>query len=251
MSGRYLFAVCAIATFATTVTPAAFAAHPLTSEDTGTQGSGNAELELGNGWSRTDGSRSYLFQPQLSYGYAPTVDLIVQPSWLASYDPAGGHANGLGDTNLDAKWRFYGAAPWSLGVRAGLEVPTGMHGLGLPDGKVSPHAVLVATFDSTPFTLNMNLGYTYLPGTAGQRTGLYHVSSAGMLAVNENLYLALEASADSNPDPTQSRPLADALAGVIYTVHPGLDIDAGYLAGLNSSSVDRQWLVGVTYRWAP
>src|SRR5262245_25046373 len=47
------------------------AGHPQMSEDTGTQGAGNFELELGNDWSRDDGSRSYLFQPQLSYGLSP------------------------------------------------------------------------------------------------------------------------------------------------------------------------------------
>ncbi len=50
------------------------------SEDTGTQGTGNAELELGYAWSEDDGARSFLFQPQLSYGVTPSLDLIVQPS---------------------------------------------------------------------------------------------------------------------------------------------------------------------------
>ena len=51
------------------------------SEDTGTQGRRNAELELGYAWSQQDSASVFLFQPQLSYGTSPTFDLIIQPSW--------------------------------------------------------------------------------------------------------------------------------------------------------------------------
>ena len=64
----------------------AFAAHPLQTEDTGTQGAGNLELENGLAWSRFDGGRLFSYQPQFSFGAAPTFDLIVQPSWLAARD---------------------------------------------------------------------------------------------------------------------------------------------------------------------
>ncbi len=46
--------------------PPAHSGHPMLSEDTGTQGLGNFELELGYDWSAFAGSRSFLFQPQLS-----------------------------------------------------------------------------------------------------------------------------------------------------------------------------------------
>lgn len=50
-----------------------------------------------------------------------------------------------------------------------------------------------------------------------------------MFAVIEKLYLALEASVSSNPDPMQTTLPTDVLAGIIYTVRPGLDLDAGYI----------------------
>jgi len=221
------------------------------SEDTGTQGSGNAELELGYASSEDADSRSLLFQPQLSYGVSPTLDLIAQPSWLANRDPVNGRAHGFGDTNLDFKWRFHGSAPLSLAVRAGLDVPTGEHGLGLPDGKTSEHALLVATVDATPFTIDANLGYTRNPDGIGLRTDLYHASLAAMYAASERMVLLLDTDIDSNPDPRHSTAPAVTLAGLIYTIHPGLDLDAGYRARLNSAAVARQWLLGITYRWAP
>ena len=52
------------------------AGHPLLSEDTGTQGKGNYELELGYDWSQQAGDQNFLFQPQLSWGVSPTIDAI-------------------------------------------------------------------------------------------------------------------------------------------------------------------------------
>jgi hypothetical protein len=230
---------------------AAFAGHPMLSEDTGTQGKGNFELELGYDWSRQAGDRNFLFQPQLSWGAAATVDLIVQPAWVHD-NSAGVREQGFGDTNLDAKWRFYGAAPWSLGIRAGLGVPTAHDDLGLPHDKVSPHAILVATGDYTPFTFDANLGYGRAPADASHRGDLYHFSAAATVESAQQLFFVLDVSADSNPDITQGNSYtAVALIGVIYTVRPGFDLDVGYRGRLNATGPVQQWLLGITVRGAP
>lgn len=220
------------------------------SEDTGTQGRGNTELELGYAWSRQDRSSLFLFQPQLSYGTGTTFDLIVQPSWTIIDTLGVGQVKGLGDTNVDFKWRFYGAAPWSVGIRAGVELPTAHADLGLPGNKVSPHALLVLTADFTPLALDVNLGYTRLPEEPNARADLLHLSAAATYAANERLFFILDLAVDSNPDSTSLTPPAVALAGLIYTVHPGLDIDVGYRGRLNSPAPLRQWLLGITYRGA-
>src|SRR3954469_13439113 len=61
--------------------PASFAAHPLQTEDTATQGVGNLEVE--NGLQRTHFASipQTTYQPQLSLGLAATLDAIVQPAW--------------------------------------------------------------------------------------------------------------------------------------------------------------------------
>jgi hypothetical protein len=220
------------------------------SEDTGTQGKNNWELELGYAWIQSGADRSFLFQPQLSYGVSPTLDLIVQPSWTTVEGPPTGRERGLGDTNLDAKWRFYGAAPWSIGVRAGLGLPTAQRGLGLPNGTVSPHALLVATADLTPFAFDLNLGCLYVPGDARQRPEQYHFSAAATYAANERLFLVLDAAADSNPDSAPGSYQAVALLGVIYTVRPGLDVDVGYRGRVSAVGPVHQWLLGITFRGA-
>ena len=229
----------------------AFAAHPLQSEDTGTQGAGNVELENGLSWSRTAGSKAFTYQPQISYGLSPTFDLIMQPSWLSSRDEGGPTVRGWGDTNLDAKWRFYGEAPLSFAARAGATLATSQRGLGLPHGKVSTHAVLVTTFDAAPFTIHGNLGLTQNPGGTGERARVGRVSAALMWAANEQLTLTGDVGAESNPDPARSSWPGTLLVGAIYTIRPGLDIDIGYQSSVRASASTREWLVGITYRFAP
>jgi hypothetical protein len=75
----------------------AFAAHPMLTEDTGTQGAGRFELELGMAVTRDHETRAFEFGPQLAYGIGQTVDLIVRPTWLDIRESEGGrHERGYG-----------------------------------------------------------------------------------------------------------------------------------------------------------
>lgn len=227
------------------------AGHPMLTEDTGTQGSGNAELELGFSWASDAGNRYFVFQPQLSFGASPAVDLIVQPSWLSNDIAGSGNVSGYGDTNLDFKWRFFGRDPYSLAIRAGVTAATNSNDLGLPAGRNAEHALLVATYDAAPLTIDANLGYTRNPDVAELRTNIYHVSAAALYATTDRLGLVLDLDWDSNSDATKSSPLAVALVGAIYTFRPGLDVDIGYRSHLNGAAIARQWLLGITFRGAP
>jgi hypothetical protein len=229
----------------------AWAAHPLVTEDTATQGQGNAELEKGFSWSHDGDGDVRLFQPQLSLGLSPALDVIVQPAWVSRRTLGGDRVSGWGDTNLDAKWRFFGEAPWSLAVRAGVTLPTAQDDLGLPHGTGSPHAVLVATYEQVPFALHINLGVANLPRGSAERRTQGHVSAALMWSANERWVWTLDVDADANPDPARSAWQGTALAGLVYTVQPGLDVDFGYQSTLRHTTLARQWLLGLTYRFAP
>jgi hypothetical protein len=242
-----LGALCAGLVFA----PTAFAAHPLQTEDTGTQGVGNAEFEHGFSWASSAGARSLGFQPQLSYGLLTTLDLIVQPSWLSNHTPGQKTAQGWGDTNVDMKWRFQGDAPWSLATRAGVLLATSQGGLGLPHGEVSAHMLLVATYDAAPFTVHGNVGWTRNPGGPEQRADMPLVSGAVMWAANERLTLTADASANTSPDRSAHHWTSTLLGGAIYTIRPGLDADIGYQHSFLTTPSARTWLLGLTYRFAP
>ena len=226
-------------------------AHPLQTEDTGTQGAGNVEIENGLARNATGRDRLDAFQVQVSYGLTPTLDLLLQPSWIWQRLADGTALRGAGDTNLDAKWRFFGEAPASLALRAGLTLPTSEPGLGIHRGNVSPHALLVLTLDAAPWTAHANLGYTHVPGGEGVRRDLGHASAAAMLALSDSLTVAAEAAIDSDSDKRRSGWPGNVLIGVIYTLVPGLDLDVGRQVSVDARKSNRAWLMGVTYRFAP
>jgi hypothetical protein len=228
----------------------AFAAHPLFSEDTGTQGTGNLEFENGLSWLRTGSSKTFTYQPQISYGASPTLDLIVQPSWLTTRDAGSASVKGLGDTTLDVKWRFSDVAPLSFAVRAGATLATSQHGLGLARSEVSSHVLLVTTYDAAPFAVHGNVGLTRNPNSTGERSRIGLLSGALTWAAAQQLTLAVDVGAQSSPDPTRSSWPGTLLIGAIYAVRPGLDIDVGYQSSAGALVNARAWLAGVTYRFA-
>ena len=230
--------------------PAAFAAHPLQTEDTGTQGAANVEIENGLSRARFDGTTLTVYQPQFSVGLAPTVDAIVQPSFVWLHAPPQPAVSGRGDTNVDGKWRFWGSDPWSLAIRAGVLAPTSEHGLGLPHGQVSEHALLVATWDAAPTTVHANLGVTRVPRAPGTRATLAHLSAALMQAMNERLILTVDGELDQDPDSSRKAWPGSLLAGAIWTARPGLDLDVGYQRSFDATVVNRQWMAGLTYRFS-
>ena len=237
------------AVLALAVAPA-FAAHPLQTEDTGTQGAGNVELENGLSRARFDATTLTTWQPQVSVGLATTVDAIVQPAvvWLhARPQPA---LSGRGDTNVDGKWRFWGSDPWSFALRAGVLAPTSTHGLGLPRGQGSEHALLVATWDDAPTTLHANLGVTRMPRAPGARSTVGHVSAALMQALNERLILTVDGEIDQDPDASRTTRPGSLLAGAIWTARAGLDLDVGYQRSFSARPLNRQWMAGLTYRFS-
>ena len=229
------------------------AAHPLLTEDTGTQGSGKFELELGNAWTRDGANRAYEFGPQLSYGMLPNLDAILRPTWVAartSTDGAATTARGAGDTAADAKWRFYDAGMFSLATRAGIGVPTGDADRGLGAGKPIYHALLVASFDAAPLALHANLGYTRGASDPMTRRDLFHVSTAALVSVGSAWQLLLyDVAFDTNPERARATAPGVVRIGAIYTVREGCNIDVGYQARLNRAAPATGLQVGLTLQW--
>ncbi|MEP6501968.1 MAG: transporter [Betaproteobacteria bacterium] len=242
--------VRALASLLTLAATSAFAAHPLQTEDTGTQGEGNVEIENGLARARFEGSSATTYQPQVSLGLSPTLDAIVQPSFVWLRVPGQGAVSGPGDTNIDVKWRFLGRDPWSLALRAGMTAPTSRHGLGLAHGDVAEHALLVATWDSAPTTVHANIGFAHAPAAAGTRATTAHVSAALMQALDERLILTVDGELDQDPDPARRRWPGALLAGAIWTARPGLDLDVGYQRSVDARPVIRQWMAGLTWRFS-
>ncbi|HEY2967009.1 MAG TPA: transporter, partial [Casimicrobiaceae bacterium] len=229
------------------------AAHPLLTEDTGTQGAGKFELELGNTWTRDGGDRAYEFGPQLSYGILPNLDGILRPSWNAlrtAGDAAATTARGAGDTAIDVKWRFYEAGAVSVATRAGVDAPTGNAARGLGAGKATYHVLAAVSVDAAPLALHANLGYTRARADAINRRNLFHASTAAVMTIDSGWQLLLyDIGVDTNPKRAGSTTAGVVRIGAVYTVRQGCDVDFGYQARLNHTAPARVVLAGLTVRW--
>jgi len=224
-----------------------FAAHPLITEDTGTQGSGKFELE--NGFQRQhDGSdKSWEYAPQLSYGLADSVDLIARLAWIEQRS-TDSRQRGLGDSVLDVKWRFHESGALTLGVRAGVDLPTGNADKGLGVGKASVHGLFIATLEAEPAFFHGNIGYTR-GARDNERRDLWHAAIALLCTATPTLRLSAEAAADSEPDPTRTMWQKVLGLGAILTVREGFDVDVGLQRGIGSGSRGSTLLAGATLRW--
>lgn len=103
------------------------AAHPLITEDTGTQGQGHFQLELTSecGYRKQGNTKEtgIATTATLSYGLLESVDGIVSVPHLRSKTVGtsssvteAGHA----DTGFDVKWRFHQSERLSLALKTGF-----------------------------------------------------------------------------------------------------------------------------------
>jgi hypothetical protein len=227
------------------------AAHPFVTEDPGTQGAGRLELELGFGAFRGDPSipgRNSTFAPQLSIGASDDVDLIAQVARVQQTATGGPTVIGQGTTLLDVKWRFKETDDYALGVRAGLDLPSGDASDGLGSDKLGAHAIGIASMAFGDWAVYANATYAYVrqPNT---RRNLLGLSIALTRPEDRPLRGFVEAAAYSNPDPDNARWPAFARAGAIYTVASWLDVDAGVQLRLDREAARVGVLVGLTARW--
>lgn len=234
----------------------AHAAHPLLTEDTGTQGAGGTQLEITYDQSTTRAAdtrtRGQHLTVVLSYGLTDTLDLIVGLPYerITERGATNTRVKGYADMEIAAKWRFYEDGPLSIALRPGLGLPTGNEDRGLGSGHSAPSLFAVMTHAADPWALHLHLGYTRnFHDGPGQRNHVYHASVAAEYSVSESLRLVADASTESNPDLNGHANVGSLVLGLVYSVTPDLDIDLGYRQGLTEPAADHTWLAGLALRF--
>jgi len=240
---------------ATAVT--ARAAHPLLTEDTGTQGKGNSQLEL-----TYDGFRDRLAGVKVrgaqsagvySYGLAEPADLQLGLPYLRlDEDEPGARrrlTSGINDLSIDVKWRFFDHGEFSLGIKPGITLPTGDANKFLGAGRVTWGALLIASYEPGAVAFHSHVGYRNFNNTIGAKVPLWHVSAAMTWQIVERLKLVVDLSRDSNPVPGYYKPLVYVIGGAIWSPTKNLDLDIGYRYGASRPALDQGLLAGVTLRW--
>jgi hypothetical protein len=225
----------------------AYGAHPLNTEDTGTQGKGGWQLEL-NGErnrDRVDGETVKGAQAAavLSYGAADNVDLQFGVPWQDN-----GTARGGGDLVGAVKWRFWEQGPLSGGLRAAVTAPTGDEERGLGNGRPTWAALLIGQYEGERWIFLAHAGYRRNLNNAGERDSIGELSAAVLYKASAQLKLLVDGNRTTNPDRASDQALRYAVVGAIYSPSKDLDLDLGVRWG-NEPAIDRALMAGVTLRW--
>ncbi len=235
----------------------ALAAHPLITDDTGTQGGrGRFQLELNGGLSShrrvlggvevKESARE--LAAAVSMGVLEEVDLVVGVPWASSEVRENGalaaSERGLGDTSVEIKWRFLEIEGFSLAVKPGLAFGSGDYSLG---------ATIVATQALGPFSFHANGSYMrnefkLQEDKDANRSDIWHGSIAVALQVAQGLQAVVNAGVETNGDRSSNVWPAFALGGVIYSVTEKLDLDLGVKFGLNEAEPDLTGMAGMAFR---
>jgi hypothetical protein len=245
-----------------------FATMPLVTEDTGTQGTGHGQIEIGvESASDNDdaGGVSYKktgssVSTTLSYGLTDNIDLVAAMPWEWNTEKADGlkvaDENGVGDVALQIKWRFYNNADagFSLALKPGLTLPTGNDNKGFGTGKVSGGATLVATHKAKLTSMHFNIGYNrneYRLEAASDTSNkdIWRASMAAELNVTEKLRAVGDLGIETNPNKGSKTNPAYILGGLIYGVSDNTDLDLGIKGGLNDAETGLALLAGATMRF--
>ncbi len=230
----------------------AYAAHPLVSEDTGTQGTGGNQVELNSDWSKAGGERTNTAAFTYTRGVAEAIDIFVNAPTTWKSPP--GQSKGLNDMSLGAKWRFFENDRFSLGMKPEWIAATGDEDKGLGNGKDSYALTLMAQVETGDVTWLFNYGTTrhqfrLQADSLANRKAVDRVSAAMLYGVTDAITVLLDVGQSDPETKADTAKPKFMVLGAIYAVGDDLDLDVGYKKGLNSAEPSKQWGVGVTWRF--
>ena len=244
-----LSALCAML-FALFLVTDASAAHPLITDDTGTQGTGKFELEVNVEYSNDNGDSTTQFAASLSSGIRENIDLVIGAPYqsLRTRNDAGGWTteDGISDILVELKWRFYEKDGLGFALKPGIILPTGYEDKGLGDGKPAYSLFFVTTREIDPLILHFNLGYIK---NRRELRDIWHYSLAGEYEVTKPLTIVANIGGETNPDRESNVNPLFLLGGLIYSIAENFDVDFGIKTGLNKAEADYTLLAGIILRF--
>ncbi|NTV25723.1 MAG: transporter [Chlorobiaceae bacterium] len=249
-------------------TAPAYAAYPLFTDDTGTQGAGCWQVEFNTAFSRsseTEGGVSFKEREGeattvFSYGVAKRMDIVVglPYQWYQNREDqlVTADESGIGDMTVELKWRCFEEEKngFSLALKPGISLPTGDADKGLGIGRVTGGAVLIATKESGPLTLHANAGYHRNAydrdeDDAASNKDIWSASVAGEYALSEKLRAVADIGIETAEEKGAQTHPSFIVGGLIYSVTENFDFDLGIKGGLNDAEPDTTMLLGVAARF--
>jgi hypothetical protein len=241
--------------------PSVFAAHPLATDDAGTNGARKFQLETSAefGWDKQDDVKSTRQSVglSLSAGILDTVDLVLTSpfTWQQQKDKDTTVFDnyGMNDLTLEVKWRFLEFGPASFAIKPGIIVPIASRDKGLGNGRPGYGITLISTVEFKPVAVHANAGYVrqqYVSeDRANNREDLYSLSLAGVFELTKSVQLVAAVDTATNPDKSSTTWLTSVTGGFIYAVNDALDFDLGIKRGLSKPETDTTLLTGLTFKF--
>ena len=233
-----------------------YAAIPLVTDDTGTQGKGKFQLELSGEYAHDKQesvtNKNSSFSATLTYGIADPVDIILSipyQSWHADDSGSKTSESGFSDLAIETKWRFYEKEGLSFALKPGFTIPTGDDKKDLGNGKITYYLYLITSKEMNPWSFHLNLAYIRNENKEYDRKNMWHASLASTVEVVKNLKLVGDIGVESNPERSSSNPPAYILGGLIYSPRENFDIGLGLKGGLTKSETDVALRGGITWRF--
>ncbi|MBI5847082.1 MAG: transporter [Nitrospirae bacterium] len=232
------------------VSAQAFAAHPLITDDTGTQGKGKFQIEINAEYASDSGNTETALGATLSAGLRDNLDLVIGAPYifLREKNETGHwyHQDGISDLSLALKWRVFEHEGFSLALKPGVTLATGDEAKGLGDGKPTYSLFLITSKELEPFTLHLNLGYI---ANRKEVRDIWHYSLAAEYSASKSIRIVGNIGGETNPDRTSNVHPLFALAGLIYKAADNFDIDFGVKTGLSRAEADYTLLAGIAFRF--
>ncbi|MEW6416929.1 MAG: transporter [Nitrospirota bacterium] len=241
-----------------------YAAHPLITDDTGTQGKDKFEFELGGEYGHEDEDgvteNSMEIVPVFAYGITDDIDieLCVPYLYVRTKETEITTEAGFSDVEIDLKWRFYEKDGLSFALRPLISLPTGDEDRGLGAGKVGYSLLLFVTKEvkpwnvdnsiNVPWSFDLNIGYKRNENKNDEREDIWHASLSSRVEVAKDLNVVADIGIETNPDKFSDMHPAFILGGFIYSISENLDVDFGVKGGLNKPETDYSILAGITFR---
>lgn len=221
----------------------AHAAHPLITEDTGTQGAGRYQLEVFAEELEERATRRdvEIYRGFLSYGIAESADVQVG---LPLYRDG---PDGVGDASLDLKWRFFERNAWSLALMPGITLPTGDERDGRGTGRATWGSLIILSYAPGAVAVHAHAGFRRNENKLNERESLRQLAAAATYRVGDVRFVG-ELTRETNPVPGGGTVRYTTL-GAIWSMTRDVDLDIGWRTGNGSAPIEEALLLGATVRW--
>jgi hypothetical protein len=219
------------------------AAHPLITEDTGTQGAGRYQLEFFAEELEERATRRDLevYTGVLSHGIAETADVRGSVPLHRS------GPDGVGDASLDLKWRFFERNALSFAFMPGITLPTGDERDGRGTGKITWGSLIILSYQPGAIGVHAHAGFRRNENKLGRRESLRQLAAAATYRIGDVRFVG-ELTRETNPVPGGGT-VRYTTIGAIWSMTRDIDLDIGWRNGNGNAPVDEALLLGATVRW--